>query len=134
MNAERLTPEHSGVYAVPEAPGEIRDAALGRAFAWLDADLSGVGDKAALTRAIADALAAPKTFGGNWDALADALQDLSWRAAPGYVLLIRGGAGVAPADRKVLIDILRESAEFWRAHAKCFVALIEGASELPRWK
>ncbi|MGY0652827.1 barstar family protein [Luteimonas sp. A537] len=90
-------------------------------FAVRAVDLEFADDKAALLDGLAAALDFPSTFGGNWDALADSLGDLSWLPAPGYLLLLdhcgglREGAG---DDFVTLLDILDEAA---RHHARAGV-------------
>lgn len=106
---------------------DVRDrAALVEAANLLDfhvaaANLEPADDKDALLDAIAGALAFPSTFGGNWDALADSLGDLSWLPAPGYVLLLDHCADLrdaAPEDFATLLEILDEAAT---AHARAGV-------------
>lgn len=85
------------------------------------ADLEFADDKAALLGELAAALDFPPTFGGNWDALADSLGDLSWLPAPGYLLLLDHCAGLregAADDFATLLDILDEAA---RSHARAGV-------------
>lgn len=81
-------------------------------------DLDGVRSKAALMRRCADALRAPEWFGGNWDALADVLVDLSWLPpAPGRLLVVsswRGYAAERPQDWETLREVLEEAVDFWR--------------------
>ena len=77
--------------------------------------------KEAMLGRIAQALAFPAWFGGNWDALEDCLGDLSWRGAEGTVLVFDA---FAPGDDLgVLIDILRSSAESWAQRGQPFYAL-----------
>ncbi|MEU3726174.1 barstar family protein [Streptomyces sp. NPDC031705] len=81
-------------------------------------DLDGVRSKAALMRRCARILGAPQWFGGNWDALADVLTDLSWLPdAPGRLLAVtswRGYAAERPDDWDTLREVLEEAAGFWR--------------------
>ncbi|MDH6539111.1 barstar family protein [Streptomyces sp. SPB4] len=81
-------------------------------------DLDGVRSKAALMRRCAAALDAPDWFGGNWDALADVLVDLSWLPpAPGRLLVVsswRGYAAERPEDWETLREVLEEAVDFWR--------------------
>ncbi|RKT03635.1 barstar (barnase inhibitor) [Streptomyces sp. 3211.6] len=81
-------------------------------------DLDGVRSKAALMRRCAAALEVPQWFGGNWDALADALIDLSWLPdAPGRLLAVtswRGYAAERAEDWATLGEILEEAVDFWR--------------------
>ena len=89
-------------------------------------------DKAQLLKNIASALDFPDWFGHNWDALEDCLTDLSWRDAPGHVLLIESPR--PGDDLGVLVDILRSSAEFWAGRGKPFFAVFvdpERALPLP---
>lgn len=51
------------------------------------------------------ALAFPDWVGGTLDALTDALRDLSWLPAPGYVVVVRG-----PRDPR-LAGVLQDAAE-----------------------
>ena len=78
-------------------------------------------DKTRLLKDIAAALGFPDWFGHNWDALEDCLTDLSWRDAPGYVLLFENPQ--PGDDLGVLIDILRSAAEFWAGRGKPFFAV-----------
>ncbi|UQX00251.1 barstar family protein [Streptomyces sp. RerS4] len=81
-------------------------------------DLGGVRSKAALMRCCARALDAPEWFGGNWDALADVLVDLSWLPpAPGRLIAVtswRSYAAERPEDWDTLTEILGEAVDFWR--------------------
>lgn len=84
------------------------------------------GDGEALER-IADALAFPSWFGGNLDALEDCLNDLSWHAAPGYVLLLEHtGDWRAHADNafEVALDIFNDAAARWAEDGVPFWAFI----------
>lgn len=95
----------------------VVEAANALGYHVAEANLENADDKAALLDELAAALEFPATFGANWDALADSLGDLSWRPAPGYVLLLDHCADLreaAPADFATLLEILDEAA---RAHA-----------------
>jgi hypothetical protein len=96
--------------------------------------LAGVGTKEELLRRFASALGFPDWFGANWDALEDCLTDMSWRPAPGYLLVIDGIAGLEdlePEDRDVLLEVLRACARFWAdASTPFFVAFVDPANVL----
>ncbi len=81
-------------------------------------DLDGVRGKAELMRRCGDALRVPEWFGGNWDALADALRDLSWLPdSAGRLVAVtswRGFAGARPREWEVLVEVLEEAVDFWR--------------------
>lgn len=87
-------------------------------WAVLRLDLDGVRSKAELMRRCGAALEAPDYFGGNWDALADALRDLSWLPdGVGRLLTVtswRGYAVERPEDWGTLREILEEAVDFWR--------------------
>jgi len=70
---------------------------------------------------IAQALAFPEWFGGNWDALEDLLGDLSWRRGDGHVLVFSGYPD--GDERRLLMDVLRSSAEYWAGRKKPFFAV-----------
>ncbi|MFD4147420.1 barstar family protein [Streptomyces goshikiensis] len=121
-------------------PLEAIDAALADAeaagWATVRLDLAGVRSKAALMRRCGDALRVPGWFGGNWDALADALIDLSWLVGvagpagpagapeaagapevPGRVVAVtgwRGFAGERPGEWETFTEVLESAVEFWR--------------------
>jgi RNAse (barnase) inhibitor barstar len=115
--------------------GEVAALERGARAAGLDfarIGLGAVSGKKGLLDAIARALGFPDTFGANWDALADCLGDLSWREAPGHVFVIDGIAGLARNDAEsvaTLLDILNDTAAFWRGQKRPFFAVIAG--ELP---
>ncbi|WP_405494989.1 barstar family protein [Streptomyces sp. NBC_00096] len=81
-------------------------------------DLDGVRSKAELMRRCRDALRLPEHFGENWDALADALRDLSWLPdAVGRLVAVtswRGYAAARPGDWEILREVLEEAVDFWR--------------------
>lgn len=82
-------------------------------------DLDGVRSKAGLMGRLGEALLLPEWFGGNWDALADCLIDLSWLPdAAGRLVAVtswREFADARPRDWEVLVEILEEAVDFWRA-------------------
>lgn len=97
-------------------------------MALLEADLSAVRSKGEFLAAVAQAVQAPDWFGNNWDALADALGDLSWldvagQPAPGYVLLLRNGGetlGLSSEEHATALEILADSASYWKSQGKPF--------------
>ena len=102
----------------------------------MDVDAARARTKTELLELLAAACAFPPTFGRNWDALADALQDMSWRPAGGYVLHLQHAGTAARAlgsDWPILLEVLSASAMYWREHGKAFVALVDGAAGLAQW-
>ena len=121
-------PSRSGVYRVARAD-EVLDATRGSQL--LVAKIA-FAEKATLLKNIAAALGFPDWFGHGWDALEDCLTDLSWREAPGYVLLFENAK--PGDDLGVLLDVLRSSAEWWAGRGKPFFAVLvdpERALPLP---
>ncbi len=113
--------DEAGVYQLNCTVDDMRAAAQKAGFAIFEADLGASRGKGALLAALAQAIRAPEWFGGNWDALADALGDLSWQGAPGYVLLLRDG-NLASAEEQTLSGILVETVAFWNSQGKPFWA------------
>ena len=92
-------------------------------------DLGPVRDKAALLAVLARALALPSTFGHNWDALADALQDLPL-GPEGLTLDLRRARAAKTAlgdEWATLLEILSDAAMYWKERGIAFEALIDGA-------
>ncbi|WKV75076.1 barstar family protein [Streptomyces sp. PCS3-D2] len=102
----------------PLAPALAAAEAAGRPTVRLDLD--GVRDKSGLMARCEEALRLPRWFGGNWDALADALRDLSWlpeAGAAGRLVAVtswRGYAGARPSEWETFVDVLEEAVDFWR--------------------
>ena len=126
-------PQRSGIYRAPSDLEQVRRGNAGGR--WIELSLRGVENKTDLMSAMAKAFNFPPTFGANWDALADALQDSACAGAQGCVLhLSDSGMSMLPeVDRGTLLDVLSQTAEYWRGHGAAFVVLIDGATELPPW-
>lgn len=119
---DRLRHVHeAGVYRLNCTLDDVRDAAQQAGFMLFEIDLSEAHSKGALLAALAQAIGAPEWFGNNWDALSDALGDLSWQPAPGYVLLLRD-AHLVGVEEETLNNILLETAAFWESQGKAFWA------------
>jgi hypothetical protein len=102
------------------------EAANGLSFAVLPVDFAGCLDKSQALEAIAQALRFPDWFGGNWDALADCLDDLSWLRADGYLLLLEhcdAWREAQPEAFAVLLEILNDTAQSWAQIGVPFWAL-----------
>jgi len=107
----------SGVYRLPAEAAWIFRAAKANGFAYWRVDMATVQDKSGLLAALARALEFPDWFGGNWDALQDCLGDLSWRTAPGYVIVLEHCqrlAKQARQDVETALEVFDTTAEFWR--------------------
>ena len=113
--------KRSGVYRVTGS-AEIEDAVRGTRLDLAAVDLRDVEDKQALLERLAQALAFPEWFGGNWDALEDCLCDLSWRPGEGHVFVLRAGVQLPADDFGVLVDVLAASGAFWAERGRPFFA------------
>lgn len=122
---DRLTHDDNGLYAT--------SAPAGIGTGWREVDLRRVRGKRGLLAAFARGLRFPGGFGGNWDALADCLQDLSWLEGD-LRLHLRGYdcfRAAAAGDAVVLEEILGDAAQFWRARSRLFVVIADGAARPP---
>lgn len=128
MKTTPLSAGTNGVYRLPR-----QDVAEDRAgLRVVAADLRRARGKKAALRVLAGAFSAPAGFGGNWDALNDMLQDLSWLSGreQGVVLRLSGTAGfsaAAPEDFALLLEILAEAAAYWRGKKRVFVVFCDAA-------
>lgn len=115
--------KEAGVYMVTCELDDVRAAAKDAGFALFDVDMSGVHSKSEFLAAIAQKIDAPEWFGKNWDALADALADLSWNNKPGYVMLLvhtNENFNLLSNDHDVARDILETTVEYWKGQGKPF--------------
>jgi len=115
--------DDAGSYSLQCSVDELRAAANDAGFVMFDADLKGIKGKQNFLNILARAAGFPPEFGANWDALADALCDLSWHGASGYVLLLRnasGTLGLSANDREIAQDIFADTAVYWRQRKKPF--------------
>jgi hypothetical protein len=121
----------SGVYRASRAD-DILDATRGSALRIARIGLAGAAGKEAALERIASALAFPRWFGGNWDALEDCLTDLSWTNAAGHVLLIESAGELSGDERGILVDILASAAAWWAERKRPFFAVfLNGSTGLP---
>jgi hypothetical protein len=131
---------NNGVYAAPASATALKQAAAECGLAWFDLDLTEVAGKAAFLVRCQTAFRLPRSFGYNWDALADSLRDLSWERARGYIVFCHNGKVLARDAAQVLdvaIEILVTAATYWQSQRKPFFALLDadtrGARKLKRW-
>lgn len=123
-----LSARNSGLYLAPQTLSALRQAAVDGGFAWFNLDLKRVTSKTRLLAVCGRDLEFPETFGANWDALADCLQDFSWWRAPGYVINVTHAADFAravPEDFGLLLEILDYAANYWKKQGKAFLVLID---------
>ena len=119
---------HNGLYRAPPAAPGWRDAVLSQSLYWATLDLSGISTKKGFLGACAQALQFPAGLGGNWDALADCLEDLSWLPSAGVVMHWRNGkafASACEADAALALEILESAAGFWKRKQRTLVVLLD---------
>lgn len=121
-------PSQGGAYFVDAGDADsLTEAASMLDFAVLRIDLASCTSKERVLERFAQALRFPDWFGGNYDALADSLGDLSWLPADGYLVLIEHSDGWRQADDEnfaTLLDILNEAAASWGDQGVPFWALM----------
>lgn len=91
-------------------------ARLGQHF--LYAYCADAATKQQVLAAIAEAFHFPKHFGKNFDALADCLTDLAYKAGPqpGFLVVLEQLPNTPKFDkeaREILLDVFRDAADFW---------------------
>jgi len=96
-------------------------------------ELDGCRDKQVLLLRIGTVLDLPAGWGHNWDALMDALRDLEWMPAPGYVLLFEAAGQLQasrPHELETLVGLLQEASQWWAGNDVPFWAFlaVEGGS------
>ena len=94
-------------------------------------DVAGARHKQDLLEAFAVGVRFPEWVGRNWDALSDALRDLSWwvPGERGRALIVAGAGHLGDefdADWIVLCEILGEAAERWRTTDTPLGVLVRG--------
>lgn len=133
MKPPAFSEKSNGIYRMPADVSPLRSSAYEKGLRWTGIDLQRARGKRALLTAFARALLFPDTFGGNWDALADGLQDLSWLEGKGWVVTLRGAADFAAAkaeEHEMLLEILGATADYWSQRGRVFIVLTD-ATGLP---
>lgn len=118
----------AGAYYVDAGErASVADAARGLEHAFVAIDLRGCQERAEVFDRFAAALGFPSWFGANWDALADCLNDLSWRPAEGYVLWLEHAREWRDADEVgfgVLLQLADDVAASWAGQGVPFWLLL----------
>ena len=81
------------------------------------------GDRLAMVSAIAAAVDVPHWFRPNWDALNDALNDLSWLGA-GPLVLVLTIAGTGDDDADILVEVLARATRRWSTTARPLTVIL----------
>jgi RNAse (barnase) inhibitor barstar len=133
--ASRLDgPSPSGVYRVGQAVDGAAVRRLAEDHGWRSIVVDGraARDKASLIEACARAFAFPEWVGRNWDALADALGDLSWLAADGFLVSWQRQRVVTGWE--TVVEILERATHQLERSGRPMVVLVRGGAGagLPR--
>jgi RNAse (barnase) inhibitor barstar len=126
-------PARSGVYRLSDMAAWAPQFATTKCAVWR-IDLAKVRSKARLLATLARALDFPEWFGHNWDALQDCLTDLSWRPAPGYVVVLEnceGLAASAPEAFATTLEVCRHAARWWAGEHIPFWVFVGGLADAP---
>ncbi len=113
----------------PRASDDIRAALEGQGVRSFVLDLRGVSDKATLLEAWAESIGAPESVGRNWDAIDEAMRDLSWARAERYVVILTGAGELAAAEPKswrTALDIFATAIEEWETRDVPMLVLVRG--------
>ena len=129
IGAMFANPATAGVY---QLEGDARRTAQAAADADLTAfriDIGHAHDKEDFLAEVSKAMSFPAWFGGNWDALADCLKDLSWIEGNGWVIILEKSKHFCAAHRNEFdeaIVVLGEASAYWGAQGRPFWVLIGG--------
>jgi len=126
-----LNRKHSGVYWLKShiTSAELEKTAKSGGFAYFHIEGQKLTKKEQFLNHAALAMHFPEYFGDNWDAFEDCLTDLSWVEASGYVVLYDHTdtfSEHAPQHFDTVIEIFKESAEFWHGQGKPMIVLLRG--------
>lgn len=118
-----------GVFQLGADVRAVERAAKDAGLAWFRIDIHAAHDKGDLLAALAKGLDFPDWFGGNWDALADCLTDLSWKRASGYVLVLDKAKHFTAAhaeDYAAALEVMHHAADYWRSAGTPFWVFVAG--------
>ncbi len=130
MNADWLNePAKAGVFHIFADARGLAEAAEAAGLAVFRIDIGHAHDKEDFLGHVSKAMKFPDWFGGNWDALADCLKDLSWADAGGWVVILEKSKHFCGGHRHEFdeaMDVMAEAAATWRGRGKPFWTLIGG--------
>jgi len=127
-------PSPSGVYRIGQGVDAASVRRLAEEHGWRPIVVDGrtARDKASLIEACARAFAFPDWVGRNWDALADALGDLSWLPADGFLVTWQRQRVVTGWE--TVVDVLQRATRQLERTGRPMVVLVRGVAGagLPR--
>lgn len=110
-------------------------------WGWQGIHLDGtmIDDRQSFLRQAGKALRFPAYYGENWDAFEEMINDLSWLAAPGYLLIysqVYRFAAPQPSQWATARSIMQSAVDNWQAEGTPVVILLRQAwwtnRDLPR--
>ena len=124
----------AGVYHLTADPREFAAEAAAAGLAVYRVDIGHAHGKKDFLDLVAKAMQFPDWFGGNWDAFADCLKDLSWTESAdlrvkGWVVILEKSKHYCAGHRhdfEEAIGALADAAEFWRGEGRPLWTLIGG--------
>jgi hypothetical protein len=124
-----------GAYRFPSraAIATLEAEASERGWRLFRLDGTTIDDKATFLAAAKDAFDMPGYVGSNWDAFEEAINDLAWAPAAGYVVLYDDADALDernPEALSTVLDILRTAAENWQAQGTPFYLLLRRAGQI----
>ena len=126
-----IDPGEAGIFVRPEDAAALDAAAERAGFARWAVDLGGVRTKDELLARLAERLAFPEWFGGNWDALNDVLAERAWEQPHGIVLTLERCGDLAAADPEAFetaLEVLDSVAESCYDEDLPFWVLVDGVA------
>jgi RNAse (barnase) inhibitor barstar len=128
----------SGVFRLTDdAPiKELEELAKQYTYTFFLLEGAGIQGKEQFLNRASAVFSFPDYFGNNWDAFEDCLTDMSWHETDGFLILydhFEAFAEHAPDQFKIALEILRDSASYWRDQRKPMFVLLRGHEE-QRWE
>ena len=120
-----------GVYRFPPRASlkALRREAQARGWRVFHLPGRGIRNKASFLAAGGPVFGLPDYTGQNWDAWEEALNDLGWAPASGYLIILDRLGELAASDPEAwatALDILRTAAAGWKDRGKPFFVLARG--------
>lgn len=129
--------DKAGVYHMPHVdPAPMIAAAEANGFAVFRVDLAAAKTKEDMLALIGKALAFPDWAGHGFDALNDCLNDLGWRPADGYLVLLErcdGIHGHAESDFVTQLQVFESAASEWREQGIAFWCFVDMQADGINW-
>ncbi|MFN8473815.1 MAG: barstar family protein [Anaerolineae bacterium] len=121
----------AGIYNLPESatPDELRQAVADNGWRLFEIDGSQITDKASFLKVAGKAMSFPGYVAANWDAFEEAIRDLAWAKAPGYVVLYTDADKFArqhPGNWRTLMGIFRSAIDTWKGDGVPMYVLLQG--------